>query len=83
MKHDDSKAEQSTSGQPCGLSFGTDLDTHEEETAVERVRECRKTTYPWASMALLMTVTVGQRCYIDREWDTTRKHLTLISAVLV
>lgn len=56
MKHDESKAEQSTAGQTCALSF-----MHEEGMAVERVRECQTTTYPWASMALLMTVTVGQR----------------------
>ena len=61
MKRDGNRAEQCAPGQPGALSLNT--ETHEEETTVETVRKSQKTNYPWASMALLMTVTVGQRCF--------------------
>lgn len=53
------RAEQSAPGQPGALSLNT--GTHEDESTLEGVRESQKTNYPLASMALLMTVTVGQR----------------------
>ena len=71
MKRDGNRTVQSAPGQcrqPGALSFNTgalslNTGTH-EETTVETVKKSQKTTYPWGSMALLMTVTVGQRCFL-------------------